>query len=171
MKIGLVKLKICNDMSLLDNNYDFDAMESTIDFKVHWHDPTYHYIGRSGTTAFNLPKDIIYINKSNLLRLYIGLIDKTVFRKYITKLKEYYSIFSNKILEDDDNPFYNYFECYEVKIYFYEDTIFIRTIPNYGISDCLPKFFTLEEDRMTIKGALENDIFYNVLCEIEKGLD
>ena len=31
--------------------------------------------------------------------------------------------------------------------------------------------FDLENGRMTIKGALENDIFYNVLCEIEKGLD
>ena len=158
-------------MSLLDNNYDFDAMESTIDFKVKWHDPIDHGWGKNNTTTFSLPKDIIYINKSNLLRLYIGLIDKKVLRKYITKLKEYYSIFSNRILEDSDNPFYNYFECYEVKIYFYENTIFIHTTPNYGISDCLSKFVTLEDGRITVKGSLENDIFYNVLCEIEKGLD
>ena len=158
-------------MSLLDNNYDFDDMELMIDFKVKWNDPIDHVWGKNNTAAFNLPKDIIYINKSNLLKLYIGLIDKTVLRNYITKLKEHYSIFSNRILEDNDNPFYNYFECYEVKIYFYEDTIFIHTIPNYGVSDCLSKFFTLEDGRITVKGSLENDIFYNVLCEIEKRLD
>lgn len=158
-------------MSLLDNDYDFDAMESVIDFKVKWNNPIDRGWSKNNTATFNLPKDIIYINKLNLLKLYIGLIDKNVLRNYITKLKEYYSMFSNKILEDNDNPFYNYFECYEVKIYFYEDTIFIHTTPNYGISDCLSKFFTLEEDKITIKGALENDIFYNVLCKIEKELD
>lgn len=158
-------------MSLLDNNYDFDAMESIIDFKVKWHDPIDHVWGKSDTTTFNLPKDIIYINKLNLLKLYIGFIDKNVLRKYITKLKEYYSIFSNRILEDNDNPFYNYFECYEVKVQFVENTIFISVVPDPDIPDNHPKFFTLENDRMTIKGALENDIFYNVLCEIEKELD
>ena len=158
-------------MSLLDNNYDFDAMESTIDFKVKWHDPINHGWGRCDTTTFNLPKDIIYINNSNLLRLYIGLIDKTILRNYITKLKEYYSIFSNRILEDDDNPFYNYFEFYEVKVQFIENTIFISVVPDPDIPD-QPNFnFTLDGDRVTIKGALENDIFYNVLCEIEKQLD
>ena len=50
-------------MSLLDNNYDFDAMESMIDFKVHWHDPINHGWGKNNTTAFNLLKDIIYIKK------------------------------------------------------------------------------------------------------------
>lgn len=158
-------------MSLLDNNYDFDAMESIIDFKVKWHDPIDHVWGKSDTTTFNLPKDIIYINKLNLLKLYIGFIDKNVLRKYITKLKEYYSIFSNRILEDNDNPFYNYFECYEVKVQFVENTIFISVVPDPDIPDNHPKFFTLENDRMTIKGALENDIFYNVLCAIEKSLD
>ena len=158
-------------MSLLDNNYDFDAMESTIDFKVHWHDPINHGWGRTDTTTFNLPKDVIYFYYGNTLKLYMGLIDKKVLRNYITKLKEYYSIFSNRILEDNDNPFYNYFEYYEVKVQFIEDTIFISVVPDPDIPDNHPKFFTLEEDRMTIKGALENDIFYNVLCEIEKRLD
>ena len=157
-------------MSLLDNNYDFDAMESTIDFKVHWHDPINHGWGRCDTTTFNLPKNVIYLYYGNILKLYMGLIDKTVLRKYITKLKEYYSIFSNRILEDDNNPFYNYFEFYEVKVQFIEDTIYISVVPDPDIPDQPSKFFTLEEDRMTIKGALENDIFYNVLCEIEKQL-
>ena len=158
-------------MSLLDNNYDFDAMESTIDFKVKWCDPTYHCIGKIVITAFNLPKDVICLYYGNILKLYVGLIDKKVLRNYITKLKEYYSIFTNRILEDDNNPFYNYFECYEVKVQFIENTIFISVVPDPDIPDNHPKFFTLEEDRMTIKGALENAIFYNVLCEIEKGLD
>ena len=158
-------------MSLLDNNYDFDAMESMIDFKVEWHDPTYHYLSKGDTTAFNLPKDIIYIKNLNCLKLYIGLIDKTVLRNYITKLKEYYSIVSNKILEDDDNPFYNYFEYYEVKVQFIEDTIFISVVPDPDIPDQHSKFFTLEDGRMTIRGPLQNTIFYNVLCKIEKELD
>ena len=101
-------------MSLLDNNYDFDAMESTIDFKVKWHDPIDHGWGRTDTTTFNLPKDTIYLCYGNVLKLYMGLIDKKVLRNYITKLKEYYSIFSKRILEDDDNPFYNYFEFHSV---------------------------------------------------------
>ena len=158
-------------MSLLDNNYDFDAMESTIDFKVNWHDPINHVWNKNNTTTFNLLKDIIYINKLNLLKLYIGLIDKTVLRNYITKLKEYYSIFSNRILEDDNNPFYNYFEFYEVKVQLIEDTIFISVVPDPDIPDQHSKFFTLEDGRITVKGSLENDIFYNVLCEIEKELD
>ena len=158
-------------MSLLDNNYDFDAMESTIDFKVKWHDPIDHVWGKTDTTTFNLPKDVIYLYYGNIFKLYMGLIDKKVLRNYITKLKEYYSIFSNKILEDDDNPFYNYFGCYEVKVQFIENTIFISVVPDPDIPDNHPKFFTPEEDRITIRGALENDIFYNVLCEIEKRLD
>lgn len=159
-------------MSLLDNNYDFDAMESIIDFKVKWHDPINHVWGKNDTAIFNLPKDVIYRNGLSLLELYIGLIDKTVLREYITKLKEYYSIFSNRVLEDSDNPFYNYFECYEVKVYFNEDTIVIHTTSNQYTPDALSKFdFTLENDRVTIRGALENAIFYNVLCEIEKGLE
>ena len=158
-------------MSLLDNNYDFDAMESAIDFKVKWHDPIDHVWGRCDTTTFNLPKNVIYLYYGNMLKLYMGLIDKTVLRNYITKLKEYYSIFSNRILEDDNNPFYNYFEFYEVKVQFIEDTIYISVVPDPDEPDQHSKFFTLEDGRMTIKGALENDIFYNVLCEIEKGLD
>ena len=159
-------------MSLLANNYDFDAMESMIDFKVHWHDPINHGWGRCDTTTFNLPKNVIYLYYGNLLKLYMGLIDKTVLRKYITKLKEYYSIFSKRILEDDDNPFYNYFEFYEVKVQFIEDTIFINFIRDADIPNDIPVFrFTLDGSRVTIKGALENDIFYNVLCEIEKELD
>ena len=158
-------------MSLLDNNYDFDAMESLIDFKVKWHDPTYHSLSKIDTTAFNLPKDVICLYYGNILKLYIGLIDKTVLRDYITKLKEYCSILSNKILEDDDNPFYNYFGCYEVKVQFIEDTIIISASdPN--TPDYRSRFnFTLEDGRITVKGALENNILYNVLCEIEKRLD
>ena len=158
-------------MSLLDNNYDFDAIESTIDFKVHWHDPINHGWGRCDTTTFNLPKNVIYLYYGNMLKLYMGLIDKTVLRKYITKLKEYYSIFSNRILEDDNNPFYNYFEFYEVKVQFIEDTIYISVVPDPDEPDQHSKFFTLEDGRITVKGALENDILYNVLCKIEKGLD
>ena len=158
-------------MSLLDNNYDFDAMESMIDFKIKWHNPTYHYVGKGDTTAFNLPKDVIYYYDGNILKLYMGLIDKTVLRNYITKLKEYCSIFSNKILEYDDNPFYNYFECYEVKVHFIEDTTIKISASDPNAPDYRPKFnFTLEDGRITVKGALENDILYNVLCEIEKRL-
>ena len=166
-------------MSLLDNNYDFDAMESMIDFKVHWHDPIDHGWGRCDTTSFNLPKDVIYRNSSTLLKLDISLIDKKVFRKYIAKLKEHYSIFSNRVLEDGDDPVYNYFELYEIKVQFskdtifktiFKDTIFIYTITDSHTLNHHP-MFDLENGRMTIKGALENDIFYNVLCEIEKKLD
>lgn len=158
-------------MSLLDNNYDFDAMESTIDFKVKWHDPIDHGWDKNNTSAFNLPKNVIYLYYGNILKLYMGLIDKTVLRNYITKLKEYYSIFSNRILEDDNNPFYNYFEFYEVKVQFIENTIFISVVPDSDTPDQHSKFFTLEDGRITVKGSLENAIFYNVLCEIEKELD
>ena len=100
-------------------------------------------------------------------------------REYIAKLKEYYSIFSNRVLADGDNPFYNYFEFYKIKVQFskntifktiFKDTIFIYTILDSHTLNHHP-MFDLENGRMTIKGALENDIFYNVLCEIEKGLD
>ena len=159
-------------MSLLDDNYDFDAMESMIDFKVHWHDPINHGWGRCDTTSFNLPKYIIYLYDGNILKIYIGLIDKNVLRKYITKLKEYYSIFSNRVLEDGDNPFYNYFEFYKLKVSLSLDTISISAVRDSDTPDDIPViYFTLDGDRVTIKGALENDIFYNVLCEIEKGLD
>lgn len=159
-------------MSLLDNNYDFDTMESAIDFKVEWHDPIDHIWGRCDTTAFNLPKDVIYYYDGNILKLYMDLIDKKVLREYITKLKEYYSIFSNRVLADGDLPFYNFFEFYELKVQFFEDTIFISVVPDPDTPDQYSNVnFTLEEDRITIKGALENDIFYNVLCEIEKRLD
>ena len=158
-------------MSLLDNNYDFDAMESIIDFKVHWHDPINHGWGRCDTTTFNLPKDVIYYYDGNILKLYMGLIDKNVLREYITKLKEYYSIFSNRVLAEGDLPFYNYFESYELKVGFMPDTILISVVRDSDIPDDIPViYFTLDGGRVTIKGALENDIFYNVLCEIEKGL-
>ena len=159
-------------MSLLDNNYDFDAMESMIDFEVHWHDPIDHVWGRCDTTTFNLPKDVIYYYDGNILKLYMGLIDKKILREYITKLKEYYSIFSNRVLADGDLPFYNYFEFYELKVSFAPNTIFISMVPDLDLDpDYRPSFnFILEDGRMTIKGALENDIFYNVLCKIEKQL-
>ena len=159
-------------MSLLDNNYDFDAMESMIDFKVKWHDPIDHVWGRNDTTIFNLPKDVIYYYDGNILKLYIGLIDKKVLREYIAKLKEHYSIFSNRVLADGDNPFYNFFEFYEIKVQLSKDSISIHYIPDPDIPDHHPDFnFTKYGSKITIKGALENDIFYNVLCEIEKGLD
>ena len=159
-------------MSLLDNNYDFDAMESMIDFKVKWHDPINHGWGRCDTTSFNLPKDIIYLYDGNILKIYIGLIDKNVLRKYITKLKEYYSIFSNRVLAEGDDPFYNYFEFYKLKVSLSLDTISIRVVRDSDTPDDIPViYFTLDCDRVTIKGALENDIFYNVLSEIEKELD
>lgn len=159
-------------MSLLDNDYDFDAMESMIDFKIEWHDPIDHIWGKNDTTTFKLPKDVIYLYDGNILKLYMGLIDKKILRKYIAKLKEHYSIFSKRVLEDRDNPFYNYFEFYELKVQFIENTIFISVIPDPypDIPDYRPMFY-LEGDKVTIKGALENDIFYNVLCEIEKRLD
>ena len=158
-------------MSLLDNNYDFDAMESAIDFKVKWCDPINHVWGRNDTTTFNLPKDVIYYYDGNILKLYMGLIDKKILREYITKLKEYYSIFSNRVLADGDLPFYNFFEFYELKVSFAPNTIFISMVPDLD-PDYSPSFnFILEDGRMTIKGALENDIFYNVLCEIEKRLN
>ena len=158
-------------MSLLDNNYDFDAMESLIDFKVKWHNPIDHILGIYDTTIFNLPKDVLYHYEEGDLMLFINLIDKKVLREQITKLKEYCSIFSNRMLEDSDDPFYNFFGCYEVKVQFTKNTITIRASdPN--APDYHPEFdFTLEDGRMTIRGALENNIFYNVLCEIEKRLD
>ena len=159
-------------MSLLDNNYDFDAMESVIDFKVKWHDPINHIWGKNDTAIFNLPKDVLYHYEEGDLMLFINLIDKKVLRDYITKLKEHFNIFTNRVLEYDSNPLFNYFEFYELKVSFTPDTIFISTVPDPSIPDYHPRFnFTLEDGRMTIKGALENDIFYNVLCEIEKGLD
>ena len=159
-------------MSLLDNNYDFGAMESLIDFKAKGSNPIDYALGIKDTAMFNLPKDVLYHYEEGDLMLFINLIDKKVLREYITKLKEYYSIFSNRILEDDNNPFYNYFESYELKVSFTPDTIFISVVPDLDLPDHHPRFnFTLEDGRMTIKGALENAIFYNVLCEMEKGLD
>ena len=159
-------------MSLLDNNYDFDAMESIIDFKVKWHDPINHVWGKNDTAIFNLPKDVLYHYEEGDLMLFINLIDKKILREYITKLKEYFSIFANRVLEYDSNLFFNYFEFYELKVSFTHDTIFISVVPDPDIPDYHPKFdFTLENGRMTIRGALENAIFYNVLCEIEKRLD
>lgn len=158
-------------MSLLDNNYDFDAMESMIDFKVKWHDPINHIWGKGDTSMFNLPKDVLYHYEEEDLMLFINLIDKKVLREYITKLKEHFNIFTNRVLEYDSNPLFNYFEFYELKVSFAPDTIFISTVPDPSIPDYHPRFnFTLEGGRMTIKGALENAIFYNVLCEIEKQL-
>lgn len=159
-------------MSLLDNNYDFDAMESMIDFKVKWHDPINRIWGKNDTAIFNLPKDVLYHYEEEDLMLFINLIDKKVLREYITKLKEHFNIFTNRVLEYDSNPLFNYFEFYELKVSFTPDTIFISTVPDPSIPDYHPRFnFTLEDGRMTIRGALENAIFYNVLCEIEKQLD
>ena len=159
-------------MSLLDNNYDFDAMESMIDFKVEWNNPIDHILGIYDTSTFNLPKDVLYHYEEGDLMLFINLIDKKVLREYIAKLKEHYSIFSNRLLADGDNPFYNFFGFYELKVSFTPNTIFISVVPDPDIPDYHPKFnFTLEDGRMTIRGALENNIFYNVLCEIEKELD
>ena len=146
-------------------------MESMIDFKAKGSNPTDYALGIKDTAMFNLPKNVLYHYEEGDLMLFINLIDKKVFRKYIAKLKEYYSIFSNRILEDNDNPFYNYFESYELKVSFAPDTIFISVVPDPDIPDHHPRFnFTLEDGRMTIRGVLENAIFYNVLCEIEKGL-
>ena len=159
-------------MSLLDSNYDFDAMESMIDFKAKGSNPTDYVLGIRDTAMFNLPKDVLYHYEEGDLMLFINLIDKKVLRDYITKLKEHFNIFTNRVLEYDSNPLFNYFEFYELKVIFTPDTIFISTVPDPSIPDYHPKFnFTLEDGRMTIKGALENDIFYNVLCEIEKKLD
>ena len=159
-------------MSLLDNNYDFDAMESIIDFKVKWHDPINHDWGKNDTAMFNLPKDIIYKYDGNILKLYIGLIDKTLLREYITKLKEYCSIFSNRVLKEGDDLLYNHFGCYKVKVQFSKDAIItINAVRDPGMSNDHPAFrFTLEDGRITVKGTIENDILYNVLCEIEKQL-
>ena len=158
-------------MSLLDSNYDFDAMESMIDFKAKGSNPTDYVLGIRDTAMFNLPKDVLYHYEEGDLMLFINLIDKKVLRDYITKLKEHFNIFTNRVLEYDSNPLFNYFEFYELKVIFTPDTIFISTVPDPSIPDYHPKFnFTLEDGRMTIRGALENAIFYNVLCEIEKRL-
>ena len=45
-------------MSLLDNNYDFDAMESMIDFKVEWCDPINYVKENLDITQFRLLKDM-----------------------------------------------------------------------------------------------------------------
>ena len=84
-------------MSLLDNNYDFDAIESMIDFKAKGSNPIDYALGKKDTAMFNLPKDVLYHYEEGDLMLFINLIDKKVLRDYITKLKEYYSIFSNII--------------------------------------------------------------------------
>ena len=153
-------------MSLLDNDYDFDAMESTIDFKVEWHDPINHIKGENDMTQFRLLKDM---SVSRLGGSLIILFDKNnidILKKYITKLKEYYKIYPPRI---DVDGLYNYIEDYVLGVSINDNIIELYIING---APCLSFHFYAKDDHtIVIKGALENAIFYNVLCEIEKGLD
>lgn len=153
-------------MSLLDNNYDFDAMESTIDFKVKWHDPINHDWGKNDTTQFRLLKDMSVARLDHSLTILFDKNNTNVLKNYIIKLKEYYSIYPTRLKIDG---LYNYIEDYVLDVFFNDDSIEIY------IADGSPglsfHFYDKDDHTIEIKGAIENDIFYNVLCEIEKGLE
>ena len=152
-------------MSLLDNNYDFDAMESAIDFKVEWHDPINYVRDNNDITQFRLLKDM---SVSRLDSSLIILFDKNnidILKNYITKLKEYYDIFPHRIEVDG---LYNYIEDYVLDVSINDNIIEIYIVN--GAPGLSFHFYAKDDHTIMIKGALENAIFYNVLCEIEKRL-
>ena len=153
-------------MSLLDNNYDFDAMESMIDFKVKWHDPIDHVWGKSDMTQFRLLKDMSVSRSDSSLVILFDKNNIDILKNYITKLKEYYKIYPPRIEVDG---LYNYLEDYVLGVSINDNVIEIYIIN--GCPYLSFHFYTKDDHTIMIRGALENAIFYNVLCEIEKGLD
>ena len=152
-------------MSLLDNDYDFDAMESTIDFKVKWCNTIKYAWGKNIMTQFRLLKDM---SVSRLDSSLIILFDKNnidILKNYITKLKEYYDIFPHRIEVDG---LYNYIEDYVLDVSIDDNIIEIYIIN--GSPGLSFHFYAKDDHTIVIGGALENAIFYNVLCEIEKRL-
>lgn len=153
-------------MSLLDNNYDFDAIESAIDFKVEWCDPINYVKENLDITQFRLLKDM---SVSRLDSSLIILFDKNnidILKNYITKLKEYYDIFPHRIEVDG---LYNYTEDYVLDVSINDNIIEIYIINGSPYSNF--HFYAKNDHTIVIMGTLENAIFYNVLCEIEKRLD
>ena len=69
-------------MSLLDNNYDFDAMESTIDFKAEWHDPIDHGWGKNDITQFRLLKDMSVSRSDSSLVILFDKNNINILKKY-----------------------------------------------------------------------------------------
>ena len=153
-------------MSLLDNNYDFDAMESMIDFKVEWHDPINHGWGRCDMTQFRLLKDMSVSRIDGSLIILFDKNNTDILKKYITKLKEYYKIYPPRIEVDG---LCNYLEDYVLDVSINDNIIEIYTISSYPYLNFY--FYAKDDHTIMIKGALENAIFYNVLCEIENRLN
>lgn len=153
-------------MSILDNNYDFDAIESTINFKVEWHDPIDHGWGKNDMTQFRLLKDMSVTRLDGSLIILFDKNNTNILKNYITKLKEYYKIYPPRIEVDG---LYNYLEDYVLGVSVEDNMIKIYII--IGDPDLSFHFYAKDDHTIVIKGALENAIFYNVLCEIEKGLD
>ena len=153
-------------MSLLDNNYDFDAMESMIDFKVEWHDPIDHGRNRNNTTQFRLLKDMSVSRIGGSLIILFDKNNTDILKNYITKVKEYYKIYPPCIKVDG---LYNYIEDYVLDVSINDNVIEIYIVN--GAPGLSFRFYAENNHTIMIKGALENAIFYNVLCEIEKGLD
>ena len=153
-------------MSILDNNYDFDAMESIIDFKVKWHDPINHVWGKNDETQFQLLKDMSVTRSGPSLIILFDKNNIDTLKKYIIKLKEYYSIYPSRIKVDG---LYNYIEDYVLDVSINDNIIEIYIVN--GAPGLSFRFYAENNHTIDIKGALENAIFYNVLCEIEKRLD
>ena len=74
-------------MSLLDNDYDFDAMESIIDFKVKWHDPINCPRDDLDITQFRLLKDMSVSRLDSSLIILFNKNNIDILKNYITKLK------------------------------------------------------------------------------------
>ena len=152
-------------MSLLDNNYDFDAIESTIDFKVKWCDPLNHARGKNVMTQFRLLKDMSVSRSGGSLIILFDKNNIDTLKNYITKLKEYYDIYPHYIEVDG---LYNYIEDYVLDVSINDNIIEIYIIN--GAPGLSFHFYAKDDHTIVILGTLENAIFYNVLCEIEKGL-
>ena len=153
-------------MSLLDNNYDFDAMESIIDFKVEWCDPINYVRENLDITQFRLLKDMSVSRSDSSLVILFDKNNINILKNYITKLKEYYKIFPPRIEVDG---LYNYLEDYVLGVSINDNIIEIYIINGDPYLNF--HFYAKDDHTIVIMGALENTIFYNVLCEIEKRLD
>ena len=107
--IDLILSTTLNTLNIGFTDYDFDAMESTIDFKAEWCDPINCPRDDLDITQFRLLKDM---SVSRLDSSLVILFDKNnidILKNYITKLKEYYDIFPHRIEVDG---LYNYIEDY-----------------------------------------------------------
>lgn len=153
-------------MSLLDNNYDFDAMESLIDFRVKQHDPIDHVRGKNDMTQFRLLKDMSVSRSGGSLIILFDKNNIDILKNYITKLKEYYNIYPHLIKVDG---LYNYIEDYVLDLSINDNIIEIYIVS--GSPGLSFHFYAKDCHTIVIYGTLENAIFYNVLCEIEKKLD